>query len=275
MKQVLQAIVKHLLPLSEILLKKSAEGYLNEWNFPNCCGAIDGKHVRIVCPKKSGSAFYNYKGFHSIILLAIVDPYCKFIAVDVGSHGREGDAGILPKSSMGKKINSGQFNLPPPAFLPQTKVLQPHVLGDSAFSLTENMMKPYPIPAARSDKTIAVFNYRHCRARRTSENAFGILCQYFRVFFTAMALKPATADYAVVASCILHNILRQFNIPFTSATTDDDPVPNHNLDALLPTMDINFSFNAEKVREIFGKYFVSKKGSVGWQNVHVNTNGRN
>lgn len=37
--------------------------FRERWNFPNVIGCIDGKHIRIKCPTKAGSLFYNYKQF--------------------------------------------------------------------------------------------------------------------------------------------------------------------------------------------------------------------
>ena len=62
-------------PSCQVLWLSIATVFMKEANFPNCNGAIDGKHIKINYPTPSGSLYYNYKKYYSIVLLAVVDAY--------------------------------------------------------------------------------------------------------------------------------------------------------------------------------------------------------
>nr|CAI5828891.1 unnamed protein product [Callosobruchus analis] len=80
--------------------KRIAEEYYRLWQFPMCIGSIDGKHCRIRCPANSGSAFFNYKQYFSIVLQAVADANKKFIAIEVGGKGKQSDGGTFHYSTL-------------------------------------------------------------------------------------------------------------------------------------------------------------------------------
>ncbi|XP_066978943.1 uncharacterized protein [Macrobrachium rosenbergii] len=148
--------------------------YFQQWNFPNCIGALDGKRVLNAKPPHSGAGFHDYKGHFSMIMMALVDASYKFLYVNIGANGRASDGGVWDRCSLKEAIDSEVLNIPSSCCLPFTDKQSPYVIvGDEAFPIKPYLMKPFPGRELNKVKTI--FNYRLSRARRTSENAFGII----------------------------------------------------------------------------------------------------
>ena len=87
-------------PLKDKIIRCERD-FSGKWNFPNCFGCVDGKHIRIQNPLHAGSMYRTYKQFVSIVLQGPADAKCKFITSDVGAYGRQSDSGIFQESSLG------------------------------------------------------------------------------------------------------------------------------------------------------------------------------
>ena len=74
-------------------------------------GAIDGKHVVIEAPAKSGTLHHNYKGTFSIVLLAVYNAKYNFTLVDVSQYGSNNDNGVLAKSKISSALENNTLNL--------------------------------------------------------------------------------------------------------------------------------------------------------------------
>ncbi|KAL4101231.1 hypothetical protein QTP88_021251 [Uroleucon formosanum] len=142
-----------------------ASEFENRANFPNCIGAVDGKHIRLTCLLNSGSMYFNYKGYNSIVLMVVADSKYRFVYTDVGSYGKDCDSSVFKRSSLWKSIENNEQQLPEAKSLPgiDSPKLPYFFIGDEAFGETHLTV----------DKRI--FNYRLSRARRFVECSFGIL----------------------------------------------------------------------------------------------------
>ena len=71
-------------------------------------------HIVIVIkkPKKTGSDYYNYKGFFSIVFLALVDAEYRFLWIDCVSSGFYSDTQNFNRGYLREKIEDGSLGLP-------------------------------------------------------------------------------------------------------------------------------------------------------------------
>ncbi|XP_035995635.1 protein ALP1-like [Fundulus heteroclitus] len=264
-KAIWDSLVDEFLPVPKVAdWQEIALGFQERWNFPNCVGAIDGKHVVIQAPHNSGSQYFNYKGTYSVVLLAVVDARYLFRVVDVGAFGRKSDGGTLAASTFGEALREEKLHLPEDAPLPGANHLgpMPHVfVGDEAFPLRRNVLRPYPGRNLSQSKRI--FNYRLSRARRVVENAFGILAAQWRIYHRVIGVSPENVEAVVKATVALHNFQR-----WNSTAENPVPLEERDIPALQQARRAganNATQEAVAVRESFNSYFSSAVGEVPWQ----------
>ena len=76
---------------------------------------------------------------------------------------------------MGDLFETNSLNVPGDSNLDDSSINLPYfLLGDEIFPLKKWLMRPYTGKSASEQEKI--YNYRHSRARRCIENAFGIMC---------------------------------------------------------------------------------------------------
>ncbi|KAK7862635.1 hypothetical protein R5R35_001610 [Gryllus longicercus] len=263
-------------PTTEDEWLKIAGEFSSQWDFPNCIGALDGKHIHIQAPAKTGSLYFNYKGTFSIVLLALVDANYKFLYTNIGAPGHHADGGIFATSNLNQAIEQKKLNIPNARPLPGRHMKIPYVIvADDAFALQANLMKPFKHQTLNGMKR--VYNYRLSRARRIVENAFGMAAARFRILLRSIELPPEKVKLIVGTICVLHNFLLSTSgtVYAPPGTCDRDvngifePGSWRNgtnipfLD-LQPTQGRNYSTNARVIRNEFKEYFVAE-GEVPWQ----------
>lgn len=265
-KVICETLLEETMPKpTEDTWKTISTEFYERWNFPNCFGSIDGKHVNIQAPPNSGSQFFNYKKTFSVVLLALVDAKYNFIMVDVGAYGKNSDGGIFTNSNFSKALELGKLSIPSDENLPQTTTKMPYVMvGDEAFPLKTYLMRPYPKKNLDNEKRI--YNYRLSRARRVVENAFGILSQKFRIYNRRIQAAPQNVDYIVLSTCILHNFIKKYDKDtYTYERSEEIAVPGHSSITNLPSHGGNATKDAFDVRDKFKRYFSTEPGCVSWQ----------
>ena len=288
-REVCEAIIEEYLdeqlspPTTEQGWLQLANDWYERWNFPHVIGAIDGKHVACKAPPNSGSEFYNYKGFFSVILVALVTSDYKFLWVDVSGNGSASDAQIYNNSELKEGLENGTImGWPRPSPLPNDTQDVPYFLmGDDAFSLRTYLMKPYG--ARNLEREYRIYNYRLSRSRRVVENTFGILANRFQVLLTTMNHHHETVRVIVKACVLLHNIMRS-RYPVLQNRLVDVQDANGNMqpgawrqgrnleDTRFVQAPNRASKEGKKQRNLLRHWCNSPAGAVPWQDRVVDVN---
>ncbi|XP_008180945.1 protein ALP1-like [Acyrthosiphon pisum] len=239
------------------------------WNLPNCIGALDGKHIRIEKFPHTGSENFNYKHFHSTVLMACCDAGGLFAIIEPGFAGRNSDGGIFKACAMNYWMTHGGSNIPSPSSLRHDESNTPfpyYFVGDEAFPLSRNLLRPYS--SRTLDNTKRIFNYRLSRGRKSIECVFSMAEEKFAVLNGPIRCRdPTTVNDIIKSACILHNFVRKREgieyRPHDTAQMDETAEVPTNI--RVRDMSIHEGSSATTLRNYLANYFLSPRTSLPWQ----------
>lgn len=170
---------------------------------------------------------------------------------------------------------NNKLKFPPPDLLPNSQKTYPYfIIGDEAFPLRNNLLRPYP---RRSNFLFEqkIYNYRLSRGRRVVENAFGILAARFWVFRRPLNYSDSAVKSMVLATCVLHNLLIERSEAYCPIDFVDYEDSTHILHMGLWRKDSDtlalkklssnmYQREAKQLRDAYSNYLCNE-GSVPWQ----------
>ncbi|XP_047145660.2 putative nuclease HARBI1 [Hydra vulgaris] len=221
--------------------------------FPLVVGAVDGCYMRIKAPKKNPEDYINRKDYHSIILQGFVDCRYLFRDIIVGWTGKSYDSRVFKNFPL--YLECQQKSFLPSNFSRSIveKEISPLILGDSAYSLEEWLMKPYSDRGnlSREEKN---FNFSLSRSCVVVENAFGRLKGRFQCISKRFDTSVENTVKIVSACCILHNFCEISNHSFSEDWL-------HGIDVNMVKISIGRNYSvrieAEEIRSAIKQHITS------------------
>ena len=190
------------------------------YGIPQIMGAIDGCHIEINAPPDNHEDYFNRKQHYSVNLQGIVDSNLKFIHASVGYPGSIHDARVLRLSGLYELAENEQILSGPTCNINGTEI-RPLLAGDSAYPLTNWLVKPYP-DRGRLTPEQRKFNVKFSALRSVVERAFGMLKARWRIALKKVEQKTSTLKKTVIAACVLHNICIERGDLYDTDNNDSD-----------------------------------------------------
>ena len=187
-------------------LLEMATFFNNKWRVPQCVGAIDGSHIPIVAPELFARDYHNRKGFHSIILQAVVDGKGLFWDVCVGFPGSVHDARVLKQSHLWD-ISEGQMFKQNISTISGRDIGQ-YIIGDPAYPMKTWLMKSFADSGRLTPQQLR-YNFRLSSARAIVETTFGKLKGRWRCLLKRNDCGVDQVKQMTLACCVLHNICEE------------------------------------------------------------------
>eukprot|EP00951_Prasinocladus_malaysianus_P037107 scaffold395992_cov48-Prasinocladus_malaysianus.AAC.2 len=198
---VLRPIFMH--PPTQAECLKSQERFADRKGILNVGLAVDGTHVPYRPDNKFWkNEFRNYKGWHSVLCVMVVNSFYMFVDAEVGHPGRCSDATVTEESAFWEDIKA-DFE----AWLGPMGML----ISDGAIGLSDIVLTPYPRSAGMTEKR-RWFNFCHSSTRIYVEQIFGMWKNRWRINMFESKVHRSFLSLMIYATLILHNICCIYNL---------------------------------------------------------------
>lgn len=175
---------------------------------PNCCGAIDATHIRLMLSSSEQTAdvWLDQNKNHSMVLQAVVDPDMRFRDVVTGLPGKMNENSVLQSSTFFKLCEKGERLNGNRIKLSEEAELREYIVGDTGFPLLPWLLTPYQGKELSESK--AEFNKRHFATRIVAQRALARLKEVWKMIH-GMMWRPDKHKLPrfILVCCILHNII--------------------------------------------------------------------
>ena len=179
---------------------------------PNVAMACDGTHIPFNPARKNAIDFKNYKGWTSILVVAFVDSFYRFVDADVGWSGRAGDNTVLAQNWLLKAISKDRES-----WLGKDGL----IIGDGGASDGDNVfLNPFHAPTEPSK---CWYNFCHSSTRFYVEQVFGQWKNRFRFLLNPCNTKQKLTNQMIYAAAILHNVCTYYRRDDMPVCTEGEP----------------------------------------------------
>lgn len=162
---------------------------------PGVIGCVDGCHVAIKRPTSEDYEEYRCrKGYFSVNVQGCCNAKLEFTNIVARWKGSTHDSRMFQ--------NSRLFNI--------VERRDGILLGDSAYKQSRKMFTPYLNPCGRAQQS---YNTAQIRTRNCIERTFGVWKARFSSIAKGLRFSPRRCCNIIVATAVLHNILRAQNEP--------------------------------------------------------------
>ena len=178
---------------------------IEKCSIPQALGAIDGTHVPILTPATDFKGdYFNRKQRYAVNTQAVIGSNLEFLSVATGYPGSLHDARVLRNTMIFRRCENGEYLSAPKDVIEQI-VIRPLIIGDSAYPLSDWLIKPYR-HAGNLTPSQRYFNRRLSASRSIVERGFGLLKARWRCLLKRLDNEIENISDVILSCFILHNI---------------------------------------------------------------------